>query len=147
MSFVGKDATGVNRNFSAEGDGGSAPFTPHRLAKNQLPAAGSITAADATVTSGSNSDSQVILLGTPDAGSSVSLALYGSASVAIQVGGTWNGTVVFEKSSDGGTTWFPLAVKPDGATGTVTSLTASDNKAYLFFAPVGGVTNVRVRCT
>lgn len=66
-----------------------------------------------------------------------------TVSTTIQVSGTYSGTLQFEASADGGTTWFSaLAIKlADGSSATSTTSTG------LFAIANGGLTNVRVRCS
>jgi hypothetical protein len=71
-------------------------------------------------------------------------------SVATNIGaatftlsGTFSGTVQFEASGDGGTTWVALSVTPTNSTTTVTSATGVGT----WQANVAGFTGVRIRCS
>ncbi len=65
----------------------------------------------------------------------------GSASVVLS--GTFVGTVQFEASGDGGTTWVAIAGTPPGTSTPVTSATAP---GVWQFQPAA-LTNIRARCS
>lgn len=62
-------------------------------------------------------------------------------AIGIQLTGTWSGTVAFEASFDGGSTWVAVSVLPVGATTMVSSTTANGN----WSVQAGGLTNFRTR--
>jgi hypothetical protein len=128
---------------------GNTPNTTPILANESDPAktTGTITAADAASSSATNSLSQVIVTGTPTANSSVAATLSAHTGVMLQIGGTTNGTFVFERSLDGGTTWIAFSMEEVSIGASVSSVTISDNNTYIFRGNCGGLTNVRVRCT
>ncbi len=128
---------------------GNTPNTTPWLANHLDPAAtsGSITAADATVASTSNSISQTTYTGTPDANSSVSVTLSAHSGVTVQLSGTFNGTLSFERSVDGGTTFVPFSLEQVSVGASSTTIAISDNKAYVFRGNAGELSTVRVRCT
>lgn len=72
----------------------------------------------------------------------VTLTIPTSASVALQVSGSWSATLIFEASVDG-TTWFTVPVSTLSA-GTVTTTTIVNGA---FLAGVGGYQGFRVRAS
>jgi hypothetical protein len=128
---------------------GNTPNTTPVLANPQDPAAttGTITAADAATTTVTNASGQSITTGAPTASSSVSCTLNGETVCTLMLSGTYNTTTTFERSMDGGTTWIPSAMEVVSIGTTITSLAESDNRATVLRASVGGVTQLRVRCT
>lgn len=72
--------------------------------------------------------------------SAVTAQLDSSTAIALaQITGTWTGTLNFEASADGGTTW--VAVRGVSGTATATSTTSNGNWRLM----VGGYTQARVR--
>jgi hypothetical protein len=128
---------------------GNTPNTTPILANHLDPSAttGTISAADATCATTTNSINQSIITGTPDANSSVSVTLSAHSGITIQLSATFNGTVAFERSIDGGTTFVPFSLEELSVGASVSSLTISDNKAYLLRGNAGEMTTFRVRCT
>jgi hypothetical protein len=110
---------------------------------------GSITTVDAgSTTPASLIAGQSLITGSATANSTVSASVSGVSSFSVQLSGTWTGTVQFEKSIDGGTTWASVGLNGVGATGTVTTVTgAGANANALLHGNAGNLTNVRVRCT
>jgi hypothetical protein len=70
-------------------------------------------------------------------------SLGGLSTAAVQITGTWSGTVQFEGSIDGGTTWNLVNAQVPTTGALVTSSTANGNWAV----DVGGCSGFRVRCT
>lgn len=68
---------------------------------------------------------------------------FGISVVAVQVSGTWTGTLVFEGSQDNGSTWTSMPAFGVSTLLQVSSVTANGN----YFVIVGGYTNVRVRAS
>jgi hypothetical protein len=66
---------------------------------------------------------------------------HGKGSISIQIVGTFSGTLTFEQSNDGGTTYVTLSVTPYNSSTAVTTTTA----AGLWTANLAGVDKVRVR--
>ncbi|HNP70951.1 MAG TPA: hypothetical protein PKK15_07585 [Kouleothrix sp.] len=106
---------------------------------------GTITAQDTNSTSAAGQGGQTRISGNPTAGSAVVATFSGAASFAIQVDlGSATGTVQFERSIDGGTTWVPMMLPLYGvAASSVTSVTAS----CVAHGSAGANTAVRVRAT
>ena len=108
-----------------------------------LPAAQSITAQDIVSTAVSGANGQSIVTGAPTAGSVASVAVSGDSSFAIQISGTWTGTLAFERSLDAGTTYTPI-----GAFSAGTSfITATVTQNGAFHGNAASATNIRVRST
>jgi hypothetical protein len=107
------------------------------------PASGTITAQDTGSSSASGQDSIALVTGTPSASSSKSWAINGQATARIQITGTWTGTLAFEGSIDGGTTWFAQPTRVSGLVHTRSSVTGNG----LFDVDVSGLSNLRVRST
>jgi hypothetical protein len=107
------------------------------------PASGTITAQDTGSSSASGQDSIALVTGTPSASSTKSWAINGQATARIQITGTWTGTLAFEGSIDGGTTWFAQPIRVSGLVHTRSSVTGNG----LFDVDVSGLSNLRVRST
>lgn len=107
---------------------------------------GTITAADSATTSTTNSLGQTVITGAPTAGSFVTVTLSGDSSVSLVVSGTDNGTLAFERSTDGGTTYVAFGMELLGVGASYKTITITDNNAYVFRGN-GALTKVRVRCT
>jgi hypothetical protein len=120
--------------------GTSIPVTG---ASDVAPSTINITAQDVGSTTTAQSNSQNAITGTPTASSFASFALSSSATVEVQVTGTWTGTLSSEVSMDGGTTWFTRGLKQTGASYISTTFTA-DFEGVL---NVAAITNYRVRST
>jgi hypothetical protein len=128
--------------------GNTANTTPW-LVNPSDPAAttGTISAADAATSASTNSISQTYITGTPTANSSVSVTLSANPAITFQLSGTFNGTLQFERSIDGGTAFVPFSVETVSVGSSQSSLAISDNKTYVLRGNVGSMTTVRVRCS
>ena len=104
---------------------------------------GSITTQDTNSTATSGYQSVSIITGTPSANAAVSATISGKSTVKIQLAGTWTGTITFERSMDGGTTWESTAWHVVGSVYTAGSATGNG----IFETSVGAATNVRTRAT
>lgn len=106
------------------------------------PPAGTITTADiASTTTTGLQDGAVLITGVPTAGSFFTLPTNGFSGLYTLVTGTWTGSLQFEKSLDGGTTWTPFGQHVDGTAGQETVITLN---CSVRSAPAGA-TNVRLR--
>ena len=125
---------------------GNTPNTTPWLACPADPAVttGNITVVDSAVVTTAGQSGQSILTVTPTANSSVTVALSGETCVNLQVAGTWTGTLVFERSIDGGTTYYPAGMLMHGNGGLLLS-SITGNCGLRVNA--GGSTNFRVRAT
>lgn len=106
------------------------------------PAAGTITTVDIGSTTTSNlQDGAVLITGTPTAGSFFGWPVNGVSGMYTLVTGTWTGSLQFEKSLDGGTTYTPFGQHVDGtaAQETVITLNCSSRSSP------AGATHVRLR--
>lgn len=128
--------------------GNTANTTPI-LANSSDPAAstGNITTVDSGTSSTTNAIAQTIITGSPTANSAVVITLAGHTAIAIQLSGTASQTLGFERSADGGTTYIPFSLEEVGIGLAASSITISDNKAYLFRGGCAGMTHIRVRAT
>jgi hypothetical protein len=99
-------------------------------------AMGTVAASSAAWTNATSVDSAL----------SISTAGYATAVLTLNpVGSVTSGTLNFEVSDDGGTTWYPaIGVQQDITTAGVTT-TASATTKKLYTIPVVGYTNVRAR--
>lgn len=102
-----------------------------------------ITARDIVSSSASGQDSSGIITGAPTAGSEQKVAINGQACVLVLISGTWTGTLAFEASEDGGTTWVNIPMRVKGSVFTRGSVTAN---AFLY-GDVAGASHFRVRST
>lgn len=107
--------------------------------------------ADGTATlnvASASSTADISTTGSLAATGSVALALTGQSAATIQIVPTSIlGTLVFEASDDGGTTYFPLAVWPVGTTASANLITTVVNLAAsaLYETNVAALSHVRVR--
>jgi hypothetical protein len=90
------------------------------------PATQTVTVQDTGSSTATGANNQAIRTGTPTAGSVATFALGAPwQTAAIQVTGTWTGTLFVEGSFDGGTTYYSKAVKQIGTGYTANSLTGN----------------------
>lgn len=82
-----------------------------------------ISVADGGSASTTGADSQVIYSGTPTANSSTAATVSGDSSFAIQVDGTFVGTLQFERSLDGGATYTAISAFAAGTAYTRSTTT------------------------
>jgi ribosomal protein L18E len=125
------------------GQAAAASSVPVVTQADSAPATQNVTAQDTASTSGSGSNGQVAITGTPTANSAASFAATSFESIEVQVTGTWTGTLATEVSMDGGTTWYARGIKQTGSSYLGTTFTANFQGALDF----GGMTNFRVRAT
>jgi hypothetical protein len=107
------------------------------------PSAGNITAHDTGSASASGQNAVAVITGAPTAGSVYSQPINGQSTARILVTGTWTGTLAFEGSPDGGTTWIGQTARVTGTGYTQGSVTANG----LFTVDCAALTNLRVRAT
>lgn len=107
------------------------------------PSGGNITAQDVASANTAGANGSNLVTGTPTANSALVFPINGRAAVAIALTGTWTGTVAFEESFDGGTTWASGGVHTIGT--VVRTGTATLNG--LFTAHCAGATHYRIRAT
>lgn len=131
----------VLMSFSAMPSGAAVGMTANFV--DNRPTAGTITIVDSgsTTTSGQNSAS--LITGTPTVGSVFALSLNGYSGFYALVTGTWTGTLQFEKSIDGGTTWTPFSVHVDSTAFTQVAITGNCSVR----SAGAGATDVRLRAT
>lgn len=72
----------------------------------------------------------------------VTIACAGLSTVGIQTGGSWTGTLAFEGSTDGGTTYNAVYVSPRGS---VTAVVQTATAVGFYYTNVAGLTHFRVR--
>lgn len=106
-------------------------------------AAANISAADVGSASAVGANGQVILTGTPTANSVVSTSGTGNSSFAIQVSGTWVGTLQFERSLDNGSTWTAVNAFTAGTNFVTQTTTANGN----YNGNASSSTGIRIRAT
>lgn len=107
------------------------------------PAASNITAPDIVSAAATGQDGQSLVTGAPSAGSFAAWAINGRGTARIQVTNVWTGTLQFEGSVDGGTTWFPQPARVSGTAFSRSAITGNG----LFDVVISGLTNVRVRAS
>lgn len=113
------------------------------LPADVTPATVNVTTADIASSTASGASSQSIVTGTPTAGSAAAFSLSSWETAAIQVSGTWTGTLQVEVSTDGGTTYYPRPGYISGTTAQSATFTAN----VLVHVNVAGCTHVRIRAT
>jgi hypothetical protein len=92
---------------------------------DQQPSLLNITAQDVGSTTTAVAYGQSFVTGTPTAGSTAVFTSPSTDTVKILVTGTWTGTLVVEKSMDGGTTWVAGSFHVVGTNYFVSSFTAN----------------------
>lgn len=107
------------------------------------PDSGNITIQDTGSSTATGQNSASLITGTPTVGSTFSYAINGVAGVYVLVTGTWTGTLQYEKSIDGGTTWTPTSFHIDSTAYTQVAITANCSAR----GASAGATNLRVRAT
>lgn len=105
------------------------------------PATQNVTVVDSSSTSTLANNGQILVTGSPTAGSAASFSISSLETVRIQVSGTWTGTLTSEISIDGGTTWFAQGLHQ----GAYTTSTFFGN--FVGGGSITGATNFRVRAT
>lgn len=142
------DLSSVGGAVIALGATTAAASLPVTLPAN-VTGTGTITAADIVTATTTGVNSQPIYTGVPTAGSAVVLDVTGDASFGIQLSGTFVGTLSFERSIDGGTTWCPAGVLSPGTVFSVASIVVPSNLGQIgiYHGYAGGSNKVRVRCT
>lgn len=105
------------------------------------PSTQNITILDSGSTTVAGYLSQSLITGTPTAGSAASFAVASQESLAIEIKGTWTGTLQSEVSIDGGTTWTPHSMHQFGASNYVTTVTGN----FIASLNMAGKTNWRLR--
>jgi hypothetical protein len=113
-----------------------------------------ISAADIGSTSNTGADSQVIYSGTPTTNSFASATVSGDSSFAIQIDGTFVGTLQFERSLDNGSTYTAISAFAAGTAYTRTTTTqigrwhgncsSSNSIRVRAIAWTSGTANVRI---
>lgn len=105
---------------------------------------GNITIQDTGSTSTSSGQNGATLVtGSPTANSTQAQAINGISTARIQVTGAWTGTLQFEGSVDGGTTWSPVPARVTSTGFTQSAVTGNG----LFDTDASGLTNIRTRAT
>lgn len=110
---------------------------------DQRPGSSNITVVDSGSTSTPGQNSGSIITGVPTANSSIVVALNGRADVRAQLSGTWTGSIQFELSVDGGTTYMPVPMRVAGTVFTTSVFTANG----IAYSDVAGATHLRARAT
>ena len=127
-------------------NGASQPITSTQtyvFHSDSAPATGNITVHDTGSTSASGANGVTFFTGTPTAGSISSFAVASMETGKLMISGSWTGTLSFELSLDGGTTWIGQGVHQTGTVYTVASTTAN----FVGGLNLSGATNFRVRAT
>lgn len=102
-----------------------------------------INTADSASTTATGEDGQTIITGNATNNSTVVATGSGNSSFAVLVTGSWTGTLQFERSLDGGTTWTPVAAFSAGTAYSQATITGNG----AFHGNASSATNIRVRAT
>jgi len=116
---------------------------PITITQDTRPSAGSITVIDSASTAAAGYLGVSVVTGTPTASSFVTQAVNGLSVNRFQLSGTWTGTISFEQSMDGGTTWETLGCHVNGTDFNSSNATANG----IFDCQSSGATNIRARAT
>lgn len=100
-----------------------------------------ITTLDLVSSSATGFAGQLLITGTPTAGSAASYAVNSIQTAMILIGGTWTGTLSTEVSEDGGVTWEARSIHVIGTSTFASAVTA--NVAGSMNA--AGKSNIRIR--
>lgn len=106
-----------------------------------------VTVVDSGSTTTAGYNSVILVTGAATAGSAAAQAINGQSSATITVTGTWTGTLAFEISGDGGTTWVQSATRQRGSGGVLGPRTGTTTGNGVFVSDVSSMTNMRVRAT
>lgn len=106
-----------------------------------VPATQNITTQDLASASVTGANGQLIVTGTPTAGSVATFSISAEQSIIIQSTGTWTGTLQVEISLDSGTTWYLRFLHQVGTDYFAKTLTSNFSGGI----NIGGFTNCRVR--
>jgi len=101
----------------------------------------SITVADSGSTAIAGQNSQSIITGTPTVGSFVAISPYGDSSFSAKVGGTFVGTLQFERTVDN-VSWYPISADVAGTNYNTNQITAIGS----FHGNASVSIGVRLRC-
>lgn len=104
------------------------------------PLGGTVTANDVGSTRTTGQNGAVQITGSATANSNFGVVINGYSHMRGQVTGTWTGTLEFEGSIDGGTTWTPFSIHVESTAYTQSQITGNCN----FRGSTGAFTNVRL---
>lgn len=107
------------------------------------PTTGNITVVDSATATTTGLGGQSLVTGAPTPNSFLTATVSGESSFSITLSATWTGTVSFEKSSDGGTTYVPFSAVPFGS--TILSGSATSNG--VLHGNCAATTHIRIRAT
>jgi hypothetical protein len=107
------------------------------------PTPSTITAVDSGSTTASGQNGASIVTGSPSLNSFWVQTINGASTVRLQLSGSWIGTLLFEQSVDGGTTFGAMACHVNGTVYSASQVTGNG----IFDCEVAGSTNFRVRAT
>jgi len=108
---------------------------------------GAITARDTASVTTVGYNGFDVVTGTPTAGSAVAQSVNGISSATITIAGSFTGTLEFEVSGDGGTTYVASTARQRGSGGTAGPATITATGIGVFDIDLASKTNVRVRAT
>jgi len=139
------DIGAINGAAFALGQAATTASLPVVLPNNPdiRPSSGSVTAQDTSSTSTTGQNGASIIIGAPTSGSAVVQSINGQSGTRVLITGTWTGTLQFEGSPDGGTTWTPIPARVVGSSYTQSAVTGNGQ----FFTDLAGLTTIRVRAT
>lgn len=120
----------------------SGTLTTQTVLSDTRPVSSNITVADTgTVTTSTGQNGSVIITGIATAGSFSRQSINGVATARYIVTGTWTGSLQFEGSTDGGSTFVPIPARVVGTSYIQSVITGNGN----FLLDVAGFTDVRLR--
>lgn len=102
-----------------------------------------ITILDSASSTATGQNSQSIITGTPTAGSVQAVSTNGTNALSVQLTGSWSGTIVFEGSPDGGTTYTAVDAVLQGVDQIVQSVTGN----CIAKVNASGNSQIRLRAT
>jgi hypothetical protein len=105
--------------------------------------ANNINTVDSSSSTTTGANNQNIITGNPTNNSSASLLISGNTSFAVIITGTWVGTLQFERTLDGGTTWTSIGAFSAG-TNYITQTTTANGA---FHGNSSSSNGIRVRAT
>lgn len=119
------------------------PFPVSSQGTDSRPAPVAITTADLVCATATGFDGGSVITGTPTAASFATFAINGQSSLGLLISNTFTGTLQFEVSYDGGTTYYPMGMRVRSTNYVASSTTGKGH----FSGDVSSATHFRVRAT
>lgn len=146
QAYVSSQANGSARALDVGINVSGVQIDPRQISSfpsDGAPATQNVTTQDLASATATGANGQVVILGTPTAGSVASFVLSSVDTIEVQVSGVWTGTLESEVSMDGGTFWYTRGVKQTGSPYIASTFTGG----FAGGLSVAAMTNFRIRAT